>query len=297
MLTAYKRKRAQGFSPWYGFLILLVIAFAFGLKIIDVFKPTEVPTANVPAITYEDAVRQVDEQPTVSSPESQAADSAPNQLEVSEESSTPGAEPLDPDAGTQVVPSEILPEEFNLAVPFTSQAPTGNWDPVHEDTCEEASFLMVVEFYSGRAAGKMDPAYVDPKLLEMVAQQTASGLGYSISAQQSVDFIEQYYGLTAKILDNPTVDQIKQLIVAGKPVLVPAAGRKLGNPFFMGDGPLYHMLVLRGFTQDAFIANDPGTRNGENYSYTTQTIMDALGDWNNGDPNVGAKRIVYIEPR
>ena len=47
----------------------------------------------------------------------------------------------------------------------------------------------------------------------------------------------------------------------GVPVLLPAAGRLLRNPYFSGQGPLYHMLVVKGYTRDGkIITDDPGTR-------------------------------------
>lgn len=37
----------------------------------------------------------------------------------------------------------VLPEMVRLTVPFTAQAPTGNWDDVKQGNgCEEASILM-----------------------------------------------------------------------------------------------------------------------------------------------------------
>jgi hypothetical protein len=299
MLTAYKRKRGSGFSPWHGFLFLIIIGFAFGLKIVNALKPTVVPRSDVPAVAFQD----------VQSESEQFNSNLQNDLEVILEPSQESGGDTDPELVHEPLGGELdsdgqlqteiqtLPAEFNLAVPFTSQAPTGNWDAVHEDACEEASFLMVTEFYAGKQAGKLEASYVDQKLLDMINKQTSLGMGYSISAEQTVQFIQEYFGLQARILDKPSVEQIKTLIHSGKPVLVPAAGRELDNPFFTGEGPLYHMLVLRGFTADAFIANDPGTRNGENYRYSIETIMQAIGDWNSGDPATGEQRIIYIEPR
>jgi len=37
----------------------------------------------------------------------------------------------------------ILPESYNLGVPFTSQAPEANWQIPFKEACEEASVLMV----------------------------------------------------------------------------------------------------------------------------------------------------------
>ena len=40
--------------------------------------------------------------------------------------------------------TSITTEEINLDIPFTSQAPSLNWDQPYQDFCEEASILMAV---------------------------------------------------------------------------------------------------------------------------------------------------------
>ena len=42
---------------------------------------------------------------------------------------------------------------------------------------------------------------------------------------------------------SPLYRQIKEFLMAGKLVIVPAAGRQLGNPYYKAPGPVYHMLV------------------------------------------------------
>ena len=74
------------------------------------------------------------------------------------------------------------------------------------------------------------------------------------------------------------------------------AGRLLGNPFYKAPGPLYHMLVLRGFTKTKFITNDPGTRRGEGFQYEIKTIMEAMHDWNSGDVLSGRKAALVVYP-
>ena len=51
------------------------------------------------------------------------------------------------------------------------------------------------------------------------------------------------------------------------------------NPNFTGNGPLYHMLVIKGFVDDKFITNDPGTRNGADFVYTEANLMNSIADW------------------
>jgi len=92
------------------------------------------------------------------------------------------------------------------------------------------------------------------------------------------------------------VEDIKRQLVAGRPVIVPSAGRLLGNPFYNQPGPIYHMLVLRGYTKTKFITNDPGTRRGEGYQYSFDVVMQAMRDWNNGDVLNGRKVVLVIYP-
>lgn len=238
-----------------------MIVVAMALNVIRQLRPDEPAKPEIPAVPLED-VRQTYTPPEVT-PE-------------------PAAAPAP------------APAEFNLAVPFTSQAPSGNWNPLFEDACEEASFLMVQKFYAGEA-NDLPIAATEEELQQMVAWQTARGLGPSIAAAEFLTFIEGYAGLTGEIIDNPTPEQLRAAIRAGQPVIVPAAGRRLGNPYFSGEGPLYHMLVLRGYTADGFIVNEPGTRHGKGYFYPTNTLMNAIGDWNGGDPENGAKRVITVD--
>ena len=60
-------------------------------------------------------------------------------------------------------------------------------------------------------------------------------------------------------------------------MIVPAAGRLLGNKYFQQPGPVYHMLVVKGFTSDGkIITNDVGTRRGQNYVYDEDVFLNAI---------------------
>lgn len=270
-----KKQASPGFFS-FGLLGVIVVA-ALVLRLIDALSPSPVPpTATEPSVAYEEIVKDAEpaEVPTVP---------------VEEEPAAPIA--------SEPTPPQLLPESLNLAVPFTSQAPFGKWDPLHEDACEEAALYMVLQYYAGVTAAKLDPAATDQVLIDMVETQTAAGLGPSVSLAQLADFAASYAGVTTRIIDNPTVDDIKAEVAKGNPVIVPAAGRVLGNPFFSGEGPLYHMLVIRGYTETGFITNEPGTRQGEKYTYSYDVLMKAMGDWNDGNPAAGAKRVMVVLPK
>jgi hypothetical protein len=270
-MQPYKAKKPMTWKSFWPLFVILLIAGILKVKAY-VSRPVA-DTATVPSVTHE----QIVDAP-VTPP---APPSTPSQ-------------PSQPPAPTQ--PSS--PVEFNLAVPFSSQAPFMVWDPYHEETCEEASVLMVLEFYRGETAKTLDPQFAEDEYKVMTDLETSLGYGLSMTAAETVDTIQKYSDFSARVVENPTVDELKELLVKGYPIIVPAAGRELGNPFFTGEGPLYHMLVIRGYTKDGkFITNDPGTRHGQNYSYNTSVLMSAIGDWNNGDPAHGATRVVVIEPK
>ena len=249
------------------------------------------PISDVPSVSYED-VQNVE---SVEDVDSDQHVEEVNDSTKPEAGSTPTTDA--PESETGIEEGEPLPAQFNLAVPFTPQAPHANWALPYGETCEEASAYMVSEYYKGTPSGLIQPAIADQAILDIVDFQE-DFLGYYLdtTASETVSFMDAYYGVFATVITDPTVTMIKAEIAAGRPVILPAAGRELGNPNFTGEGPLYHMLVIKGYTEDQFITNDPGTRNGENYLYDIDVLMAAMGDWNNGDPANGAKVVIFTQP-
>lgn len=176
------------------------------------------------------------------------------------------------------IPASV-PAEKNLAVPFTSQAPHANWDDDHEEFCEEAAVLMVGRFFRGQPIYSPDDAET---ALQRIKTWEVEHLGFyfDTTAAETAQAVTGVYGLKIDLKVNPTVDDIKAAVAAGYPVIVPAAGRELGNPNFTAPGPIYHNLVIRGYTKDGkFITNDPGTRKGNAYLYDQGVVMSAMHDW------------------
>lgn len=191
--------------------------------------------------------------------------------------------------------SGTLPQEINLDVPFTTQAPFSNWDNPYQEACEEASAIMVDGFYRGRT-GKIAPEDADAAILKIVAYENATfGFYEDTTAEQVGALIRSYYGY-AQVVVKPltSVDDIKAPLVLGYPVMVPMAGKLLNNPNFKNGGPPYHMVVIRGYTPTMFITNDPGTRKGEQYVYDYDTIMNAAHDWTGDKATVATGKPMMI---
>ncbi len=197
-----------------------------------------------------------------------------------------------------------LPATVTLSVPFTSQAPYSKWDEIHEHTCEEASLLMAQWYAEGKSGqsnltykNQIPPASAESAMFAMNAwEEKIFGSAQDTNVEQTVRIAKEFLGLKATIKTTVTVQSIKQELAAGNIIIIPAAGRLLNNPNFKAPGPAYHMLVLTGYTSSHFIANDPGTRKGENYSYPVDTIVTATHDWLGEDSTIlqGAKKVIVI---
>lgn len=187
----------------------------------------------------------------------------------------------------------VIPVEFNLDIPFTSQAPFGNWDATHEEYCEEASLVMANRFVTNRGISGSQDA---DDAMNAMKDWEVEHFGYfeSTTAEETATIAREYLGLQAKVVKEFTWDDAKRELLQGHVVILPSAGRELGNPNFTGLGPIYHMLVVRGWTTTKIITNDPGTRRGEEYVYDPTVLYNAIGDYNHNDPAHGATVMIVV---
>lgn len=191
---------------------------------------------------------------------------------------------------------EKLPAKILIDVPFTSQAPLGKWDAYHEEACEEASLLMVDYYLQNKS---LTPAIAEKEIQALIAYEIKNTKGYEDStAAETIKLGENFYGLkNLHVVYDFTAQDLKKYLALKKPIIVPAAGRLLGNPNFTAPGPLYHNLVLIGYDGDTIITNDPGTRKGANYRYNIQVLYNAIHDFP-GDVKkmeTGRKALIYLD--
>ena len=169
--------------------------------------------------------------------------------------------------------------------PFTSQAPFADWDdPRQQDGCEEASVLMAMKWLRGEGLTKQQA--LDEILAMSAFELEKYGEFHDTSSQDTADrLFKNYYKYDkVRVRYDIGIDDIKKELAAGNLVIVPADGRKLGNPNFTGDGPERHKLVIKGYDENRqiFITNDPGTRKGEGYQYNYQVLISAVRDYPTG---------------
>jgi hypothetical protein len=194
---------------------------------------------------------------------------------------TPAPTPTPAPAST----TEKLPQSALISgVPFTAQAPFGDWqDPKEQHGCEEASLTMAAYWISGKALTG------DVALREIIAisdfEQAKYGNYYDTSSADTLKLLEDYYGFkNAQVRSGITADDIKSELAKGSLVVMAIDGTKLGNPHYTPPGPERHQLVVIGYddVKKQFVTNDPGTRYGKAYRYDYDVFMAAVRDYKTG---------------
>ncbi len=199
---------------------------------------------------------------------------------------------LSPTTSPIALNARILPTKINLDVPFTSQAPEKNWEQPWQDACEEAAVLMLDAYYKKY---NLSPLFAKDEIIKMVEWEQTRNLGKSIEIKEIKEIFSDYFNFKSEIIENPTVEQIKRFIANGNPVLAVADGKVLPNPHYRNGGPVYHALIIRGYDEDEFITNDPGTQFGRGFKYKYDDLMNAIHEWNGGDVKNGRKVILVVE--
>jgi len=193
------------------------------------------------------------------------------------------------------VKDESIPSSYKIDnVPFQPQAPFANWDQLHDEACEEASIVIAKYYLEGKSLSAEE---MDQEIIQMVDWEIKNwGSHKDLTVAESVELGKSYYGLNG--LETKTinsVDDIKYEISQNHLVIVPAAGRLLGNPYYRSPGPIYHMLIVMGYNSNIIITNDIGTRRGENYEYAENIFYNAIHDWNGSPENIeGGQKVMIV---
>lgn len=174
-----------------------------------------------------------------------------------------------------------------LTVPFTSQAPLGEWKDVRQqDGCEEASVAMAMAWVGNEK--NITAANWRLRILILSNfEYKKYGEYRDVSLRDIKKWLFEDYFHYKKVAIKPVKnaqDIVKEL-EAGNLVLTPMNGQALHNPNFTQPGPERHMIVIKGYDYETqeFITNDPGTRNGNGYRYPETIIYQAIRDYKTGN--------------
>ncbi len=170
-------------------------------------------------------------------------------------------------------------------VPFTPQAPFGNWsDPRKQDGCEEAAVIMAMAWVKGET---LNAKSVDEEINVIAAyEEKTYGTFHDTSAFDTAERIFKGYFEYDNIEVRYRIgkEDIKKELYKGNLILVPTNGQLLDNPNYTPPGPVTHNLVIIGYDVKTkeFITNDPGTRKGKGYRYDEDVLENAIIDYPTG---------------
>ncbi|MCX6799578.1 MAG: C39 family peptidase, partial [Candidatus Falkowbacteria bacterium] len=197
--------------------------------------------------------------------------------------------------------ASVKEKPIYLDVPFTSQAPFGEWKlDMFQDACEEASMIMAMTFIKKE---KLTPKIAKEKITAISNFEFTQDKNYhDRSAKDTTQLIKDYYKYqNIEYKEKVTLKNIIAEIDEGNLIIAPMNGQKLKNIYFTAPGPINHMLLIIDYDRDKkeFITNDPGTRRGKNFRYKENILFNALRDYPTGyhekNPN-NFKNIIIIKP-
>lgn len=190
-----------------------------------------------------------------------------------------------------------LPAEVSLPVPFTSQAPLGDWASSQHD-CEEATLVMVDRYLRGdHSGGQIDPETAQAAINRMTPWKQ----GEDLTDAQLGEMAHEHLGWGWQVFP-ATVLNIKEQLALGRPVIVGVRTHGLGNPDYPGyyghhEDPAWsvsHYLVVAGYDAKTVILNDPGITRGHGYHISFAQLFYAIADLDRAYPNLDQGLIFLV---
>jgi len=186
-----------------------------------------------------------------------------------------------------------LPASKNIDVPFTSQAPSGNWSEPWKNACEETSVYMVSSFYSDDPIKRAEAI---KRIKEIIATKNEE---FNVSADESLEKISELIKLlglpfTTEIVRNPSIEDIKKQLANNQPIIAPVFAPAL---HYAEGGPDYHVMVITGYDDktNEFIVNDPAFKNGKGIRFNYDLFMKAIHDLNQKNYKAGEKALLFTK--
>jgi hypothetical protein len=200
---------------------------------------------------------------------------------------------------TNTAQQQDLPNKKQIDVPFSAQAPEGNWAEPWQNACEETSVIMIDSFYKGNTLSKEQAKQEILRVFSLKEDKFESSKDESMEKVadliNSTDLIWE-----AHVVVNPTLQDMKNELANNRPIIAPVYAPKLkSNPQY-GFGEVdYHVFVISGYDDlwQQFIVKDPGSSRGNNQRYSYEEVMNAVHDFLPSDYDQGRKAVIFTSKR
>lgn len=231
----------DNFFSKFGFVLVVLVAFIDGILVADHFNNKLDSTKATTGVEIEDIFAMYETEPE--------------------------AEPIVEEPAYEVI----------REVSFTSQAPRGDWKSPWSDYAEEAVMAMVLQWWKDEPIQSAAQAEL---IMEDIARFESEYFGDSLlaSLEQVQTVLRDLFGISSTFLDQPTAEDLIQVVEAGGVIVAPVNGQILLNPHYGDPAPEHHMILIHGWSEAGFAAHDPGTRHGEDTIYSQEKILESIQD-------------------
>ena len=198
--------------------------------------------------------------------------------------------------GGNVAPPPVLPSQVFLHVPFTKQAPLGNWAQ-HQESCEAANLTMLHFYWTKSTATVLDPTTADNWIRMIDSWKPQPDLNVRMMGELA----NKHWGWAYQVLPN-SPQTIAEQLSQGRPLLAEVRTHGLGNPHYPGYSTHYeqtgwsvpHFVTIIGYDRTGVWLNDPGISLGRGYHISYAQLTHAIADLNQHHPALNNGNVLLL---
>jgi peptidase C39-like protein len=200
------------------------------------------------------------------------------------------------DAAPTDNPPAPPPDHVLLQVPFTTQAPLGNWAQ-HQESCEAATLTMLVAYWRHDPSLVIDSQTADSSIHQIDAWKSQPDLNDQLMGELA----QQHFGFGYRIVPNdPKV--IAEQLAAGRPLIAEVRTHGLGNGHYPGYNNHYeqtgwsvpHFVLIIGYDSTGVWLNDAGISWGRGYHITYAQLAHAIDDLDQHHPALAQGQVLLL---
>ncbi len=194
-----------------------------------------------------------------------------------------------------------LPDRILLQVPFTTQAPLGNWAQ-HQESCEEANLTMLAAYWQRDSSVVIDANAADTTIAALVSWQVKNwGSEDDLNDTRLGELAKQYYSYGYRIVPNDP-QAVREQLAAGRPLIAGVMTHGLGNSNYPGYNNHFeqqgwsvpHFVLVIGYDGDGVWLNDPGITKGRGYHISWAQLTHAIDDLTQRYPALSQGQVLLV---